>query len=84
MLRKFPGKTRAEIFDFVTLPIPLDQLDRFNVDVIDSVKSLVRKEIMRIKDFAEIAENPFESDALISEIQSAYDVEIDEEVDEYV
>ena len=38
-----------------------------------------------MKDFAEIAENPFESDSLISEIQEAYDIESnDEEGDEYV
>ena len=40
-----------------------------------------------MKDFASIAENPFDSDSLISEIQSRYDIEFsidDMEEDEYV
>lgn len=32
-----------------------------------------------MKDFASIAENPFDSDELISQIQSAYEIEIDDE-----
>jgi len=54
--------------------------------VIDSVKSLAKKEIVRMKDFAAIAENPFDSDSLISEIQRRYDIdtEIDMEDEEYV
>ena len=40
-----------------------------------------------MKDFASIAENPFDSDELISQIQSAYEIEIDDEnqeEDDYV
>ena len=84
VLRRFPDKTCAVIFDFVTLPIALDHLDQFDADVINGVKSLASREIIRIKDFAEIAENPFESDALISDIQSAYNLDIDREGDGYV
>ena len=75
VLRKFPGKRYAVIFDFVTLPIPLDQIDKYGSDVIKSVKSLAKREIIRIKDFAAIAENPFDSDSLIAEIQRSYGIE---------
>ncbi|MGI6462140.1 MAG: DEAD/DEAH box helicase family protein [Candidatus Scatomorpha sp.] len=82
VLRKFPGKAHATIFDFVTLPIPLRDVLQYDSDVIDSVKSLARREIIRMKDFASIAENPFDSDLLISEIQRKYDIKfIDEEED---
>ena len=57
------------------------------MDVIEDVKSLAKREIIRIKDFAAIAENPFDSDSLIAEIQRDYDIENDiitEEVEEYV
>ena len=40
-----------------------------------------------MKDFAAIAENPFDSDSLIASIQRSYDIESDiitEEVEEYV
>ena len=87
VLRKFPGKNHAVIFDFITLPIPLDQVGEYDSEIIDSVKSLAKREIVRMKDFAAIAENPFDSDSLISEIQRSYDIESDiitEEVEEYV
>lgn len=87
VLRTFPGKRHAVIFDFITLPIPLDQVDKYAFGVINSVKSLAKKEIARMKDFAAIAENPFASDSLIAEIQRKYDIESDiilKEEEEYV
>jgi len=85
VLRKFPGKTHATIYDFITLPIPLDAVDQYDSEVIESVKSQAKREIIRMKDFASIAENPFDSDSLISEIQRSYDIElIDEEDESYV
>lgn len=87
VLRKFQGKRHAVIFDFITLPIPLDKVGQYDPDVIESVQSLAKREIVRMKDFAAIAENPFDSDSLIAEIQRSYDIESDsntEEEDEYV
>ncbi len=87
VLRKFPGKSHAVIFDFITLPIPLDQVGEYDSEIIAGVKSLAKREILRMKDFAAIAENPFDSDSFIAEIQRSYDIEIDtmaEEVEEYV
>jgi hypothetical protein len=75
------------IFDFITLPVPLDEVSKYGSDVIESVRSLAKREIIRMKDFAAIAENPFDSDSLISSIQRSYDIESDiitEEVEEYV
>lgn len=87
VLRRCPGKSHATIFDFITLPIPLDLVDQYDREVIESVESLAKREIIRMKDFASIAENPFDSDSLISKIQSRYDIEFpvdDMEEDEYV
>lgn len=85
VLRKFPGKKYAEIYDFITLPLPLEEVNNADESTISSAKSLVKREIVRMKDFAEIAENPFESDSLISAIQSAYDIDnFDEEEVNYV
>ena len=75
VLRKFPGKRHAVIFDFITLPIPMNKICEYDSDVIKSVKSLVKREIIRMKDFAAIAENPFDSDSLIAEAQRSYDIE---------
>lgn len=75
VLRLFKGKNYAVIYDFITLPFALDCIDQFDTDTLESGKSLALREIVRMKDFASIAENPFDSDDLISEIQSAYGIE---------
>lgn len=74
VLRNFQGKNYAKIYDFITLPTPINEIYNYSDDQIKNFKSLAVREIIRIKDFAEIAENPFESDKLISEIQRAYDI----------
>lgn len=77
VLRLFKGKNYAVIYDFITLPFALDCVDQVDADTLESGKSLALREIIRMKDFASIAENPFDSDELIAKIQSAYDIEID-------
>ena len=86
VLRKFPGKNNAVIFDFITLPIPLNKVSEYESEVINSVKSLAKREIFRIKDFAAISVNPFDSDSLISEIKRSYGSDLDSilEEEEYV
>ncbi|MGL6294752.1 helicase-related protein [Eubacterium aggregans] len=75
VLRKFPGKKHATIFDFITLPISLETIGNYDEEIINNTKSLALREITRMQDFASIAENPFDSDMLISNIQSAYGIE---------
>lgn len=87
VLRKFPGKHHAVIYDFITLPIPINEVDEYDDGIIESVKSLAKREIIRMRDFSAIAENPFDSDSLIAEIQRVYNIENDhlaKEEDEYV
>lgn len=79
VLRLFKGKTHAVIYDFITLPFALELTDQVEPEVLESGKSLALREIVRMKDFAAIAENPFDSDDLISQIQSAYGIEFDTE-----
>lgn len=77
VLRLFKGKNYAVIYDFITLPFALDCVDQVDAETLESGKSLALREIIRMKDFASIAENPFDSDELIAKIQSAYDIEFD-------
>ena len=79
VLRKFKGKDFAKIYDFITLPIPLGSLSSYSDEMVSSVKSLAIREIVRMKDFASIAENPSEADTLISSIVEAYDINPEEE-----
>lgn len=82
VLRKFPGKKHATIFDFITLPVPIEEVENYSSDLINSTKSLALREIIRMKDFAAIAENPFDSDSLIASIMSAYNIEVLPEEDD--
>lgn len=71
VLRKAPGKQYAVIYDFITLPTELDYVsvgsDRAGYDV-----SLIKREIMRMKEFGEMSKNPSEADRLIKELEEAY------------
>lgn len=79
VLRKYPGKKHATIYDFVTLPIPLEKIEQYNSDIIGSVRSLAMREIERVKEFASIAMNPYKSDSLIAEIRRKYNISTESE-----
>ena len=70
VLRKFDNKDYAYIYDFVTLPRPMefiDECENYEYDM-----SLIKREITRVKDFAKLAENSRESDKLIQKIRKVY------------
>lgn len=72
VLRKYPGKLYADIYDFITLPVSFEVAQNMDVDILRSLKGLVLREIIRMKDFAAISENPWEVDGLINQIEDAY------------
>lgn len=74
VLRKFPGKDYAVIFDFITLPFPMDEIGLQSQEIINSTKGLVKREIIRMLDFAEIAENPSETYDLIYNLKHGFGV----------
>lgn len=78
VLRKFPGKEYAVIYDFITLPFPVDSLGYQKQDSINSTKGLVKREIIRMLDFAEIAENPSETYDLIFDLKHGFGVTEDD------
>ncbi len=87
VLRLYKGKNFAVIYDFITLPFALDAMEQIDSETLEGGQSLAKREIIRMKDFASIAENPFDSDELIARIQSAYGIEFDnedQEVEDYV
>lgn len=81
VLRKYPGKDYAVIYDFVTLPRPLDEVDAYEDNKFEI--SLVRREIARMKEFGHISQNPQETDRMIKEITTAYGLDLvkNQEVD---
>lgn len=72
VLRKAPNKDIAEIFDFVTLPRPLDEVSSLTAEQAQRDKALVKNELARIKEFGRLSENSMISNELIWDIEEAY------------
>jgi len=86
VLRKYPGKEFAIIYDFITLPRPLDEAMNLTFDEIRCEKSMVRNEINRMTEFKRLALNRMESDKLIYDIIDIYHLNennIDEELEDF-
>ena len=69
VLRIAPNKPFAAIFDFVTLPRPLDTVSGLTTEQAQRDLSLVKNELSRIKEFGRLAENSMLANDLIWEIQ---------------
>lgn len=74
VLRLSEGKRQALIYDFVTLPISLEAASGASPEIIASSKGLAVREIIRMRDFARISENPTDAIGLIGEIVEAYGI----------
>lgn len=71
ILRLAPGKERAVIYDFVTLPIPADELEGTEESV-KIYKSLVKNETARMEEFGAHSLNRGKSDTLVEQIKNDY------------
>ena len=74
VLRKAPGKKFAEIFDFITLPRKLNEVKYIDSSTKKCDMTLIKKEVDRIREFAEAAENTNAVDDLIESIYQAYGI----------
>lgn len=81
VLRKAPNKPYAIIYDFVTLPRPLDAVSSLTTNQAQRDLSLVRNELARLKEFGRLAQNSMEANQLIWDIQDTYNI-IDDEYGE--
>lgn len=74
VLRKANGKECAEIYDFITLPMSLERAQDMDYKNKAIGISLVKKELLRIQDFARLADNSSESNTICDQIKEAYDI----------
>ena len=74
VLRKAPNKPFAELYDFVTLPRPLDSVSSLTEDQAKRDLPLVKNEIIRMKEFGRLAMNPMDAQTLIWDIQDTYHI----------
>lgn len=79
VLRKAQNKDFAEIFDFVTLPRPLDAVSSLTEGQVQRDKSLVKNELARIKEFGRLSLNSMEANNLIWDIEETYHI-VDEDI----
>ena len=74
LLRRSPNKTKAIIYDFVTLPRDLDNVypDDYETD-----RTVILGELARINEFGNLADNRSDAHILMNRIMEAYGVDID-------
>jgi superfamily II DNA or RNA helicase len=75
VLRTAEGKDFAVIYDFITLPRPLDHVHGLTEMQMNRDLSLVRNELCRAQEFARILMNVAEGESIIDEIKEAYGIE---------
>jgi superfamily II DNA or RNA helicase len=74
VLRLFPGKEYAEIFDFIALPRPLDEVASLTDEQVSHELTLVKNELARAEEFARLAMNMGEAEKMIDAIKEAYSI----------
>ena len=62
------------IYDFITLPFELDTLYLQRDELIESTKGLVKRELIRMMEFAQISENPSSTYDLIYDLKHAFNI----------
>ena len=82
VFRLAKNKPYAVIYDFVTLASPMEDVNIYATDF-SCERALAKRELLRIKEFGEIALNSRDSDELINDLMAAYQITDDElEVDD--
>lgn len=74
LLRKSPGKKKAVIYDFVTLPRDLDDVMYGDYE---EDKTILLGEMARIEEFGRLSDNPEVADACMNRIMESYDTYVD-------
>lgn len=79
VLRRSPetGKNFAEIYDFVTLPRPIDEVAGRTEEQANRERSLVKNELARVQEFGRLALNPMDANSLIWKLRDAYGIRDD-------
>jgi DNA phosphorothioation system restriction enzyme len=71
ILRKAPGKEYAYIYDLITVPPEPNNVDRSS-PTFRSERSILRKELQRFKEFANLAQNKYQALEVIWELAKQY------------
>ena len=74
VLRLSPGKEKAVIYDFITLPRPLADVMVEPQGKATQETGLVKKELARMRDFIDLALKPYKAQRLYNDIVDAYEL----------
>lgn len=74
ILRKAPGKEYAYIHDFIVVPRDIKELSRLDTTIFNIERRLVKKELIRFKEFAELAENGPQAIDVILDLAKSYNL----------
>ena len=74
VLRLAKGKEFAEIYDFIALPRPLDEVHSLTEEQRKRELSLVKNELSRAEEFARLAINMIQAEKTINEVREAYSI----------
>ena len=74
VLRLAEGKEYAEIYDFITLPRPLEEVPMLTEDQMKRELGLVKNELCRAEEFARISMNRVTAVSVLDEIKEAYNI----------
>lgn len=72
ILRKSPGKDYAYIHDFIVVPSHLSDIDMLHNSIFNLERKLMRRELLRFREFAELAENSAEATTVIRDLAKKY------------
>ena len=81
ILRTYANKNFAYIYDFITLPRKIEEVSMLNEEMLKYDVSLIRKEIKRAKEFANLAVNKYSALDSLEKIENEYEKYL--EKDEY-
>ncbi|MDE7308448.1 MAG: DEAD/DEAH box helicase family protein [Lachnospiraceae bacterium] len=84
VLRKYKNKQFADIYDFILSPLPIESVDAYDEETIRLSQSLVKRELERMKDFADLAENPSVADDIMFSFINQYNIEMEDEENERI
>lgn len=74
ILRKFKGKDFANIYDFVVVPSSIDDLKRMKDSAFNAERSLLKKELKRVSEFASMAINGHQANEKLIELKKKYNL----------
>lgn len=72
LLRTAPGKQYSEIYDFICLPLKLDEIKNYSKEEIKDFRALINNEVTRIDEFGKHSINNATSNELIENIKEEY------------